>query len=209
MDTKKFFVSFLVAALCAIPISSYCNHRRLRIGVAAQKSKLGSAKSKPGSIQNGKKLLSKEEVATLAREVLGEDFQGGFLIHKVMLDGKPFLFCDLASSNVVDIVSREIGVSTYDFSNIDFKEGDVVIDIGGNVGMISIFLAKKFPFLKIYAFEPVRENFENFKRNIKLNKIPDGTIVVENLAVTKNGRDISMLVNTLVSGSSAMAEYAP
>jgi methylase of polypeptide subunit release factors len=154
-------------------------------------------------MRNGENFLFKEEV-TLAREVLGEDFQRGFSMHKVMLGGKPFLFCDLMSSNAVNMIAREIGVGTYDFSNIDFREGDVVVDIGGNVGMISIFLAKKFPFLKIYAFEPVRENFENFKRNIKINEIPDGIIIVENLAVTKNGRDISMAVNTLVSGSSSM-----
>jgi FkbM family methyltransferase len=112
------------------------------------------------------------------------------------------MFCDLITSDTVKMIADEIGCGSYDVSNIDFKEGDVVIDIGGNVGIISIFLAKKFPFLKIYAFEPVKENFENFKRNIRLNKIPDGIISVENLAVTKDARTVNLNIDMTNSGGS-------
>lgn len=84
----------------------------------------------------------------------------------------------------------------------------MVIDIGGNTGMVSIFLAKKFPFLKIYSFEPVKENFENFKKNLVLNNIPEGIIIVENVAVTKDARDVKLITNAENSGGSSIAEIS-
>ncbi len=126
------------------------------------------------------------------------------VLYPTHIDNEPFVFSDLMSSDTVNMVAHEIGRNIYDFSNISFKEGDVVIDVGGNVGMISIYLAKKYPFLKIYAFEPVKQNYENFKKNIKLNNIPDGIIFVEHAAVTKDGRDIRMSINTVNSGGSSI-----
>lgn len=65
-------------------------------------------------------------------------------------------------------------------------------------------MAKKYPFLKIYSFEPVKCNYDNFLENIKLNKIPDGIINVENKAITKDGRDVKMFFDRLNSGSSSI-----
>lgn len=126
-------------------------------------------------------------------------------IYYVNIKNMMFHFHDAFLSQTVNIVAYELDTS-YNFENINFKEGDIVVDIGGNVGMISIFLAKLYPFLKIYAFEPVRENYENFIKNIKLNNIPDGTIIVENKAVTKDGRTINMNINITNKGGSAISE---
>ncbi len=116
-------------------------------------------------------------------------------IHEYNIKGISFKFYDSIWSSTSDVVAGEINNNPeYSFENIDFKEGDSVIDIGGNIGMISIFLAKKYPFLKIYAFEPVKQNYYNFLKNIKLNNIPDGIITVENKAVTKDGRNITMSI---------------
>ena len=137
-------------------------------------------------------------------KVIKEKFANDNKIYSTNILGENYLFWDGIFSNTVEIVSGELNQGNeYDFTNIDFKEGDCVIDIGGNIGMISIYLAKKFPFLKIYAFEPVRENYENFLKNIKLNNIPDGTIIVENKAVTKDGRMINM------RGGSSISDVIP
>jgi FkbM family methyltransferase len=71
--------------------------------------------------------------------------------------------------------------------------------------MVSILLAKKYPFLKIYAFEPVKQNYENFLRNLELNEIPPGTVSVENVAVTKDSRDVSVWVNDVNFGASKVS----
>ena len=99
-----------------------------------------------------------------------------------------FKFYDFIFSTAVNCICNEI--DDYNFDSIDFKDGDVVIDIGGNIGMVSIYLAKKYPFLKIYAFEPVKQNYENFLKNIELNNINKDIIKVFNLAITKDRRDV-------------------
>lgn len=128
-------------------------------------------------------------------------------IYETEIDGIPFKFSDSVISNTVNLVTNEINAANeYDFKNIDFKPGDKVIDIGGNIGMVSIYLAKKYPFLKIYAFEPVTQNYENFLINIQLNQIPKGTITVEHKAITCDGRNINMSINALNSGGSSISD---
>ena len=41
----------------------------------------------------------------------------------------------------------------------------VIFDIGGNIGITSIYLASLFPEAQIYTFEPLKENFEILKKN--------------------------------------------
>lgn len=83
-----------------------------------------------------------------------------------------------------------------------------MIDIGGNVGLISIYLAKKYPFLKIYAFEPVFENWKNFKRNMSLNNVSNSQIKLHNCAITCDGRLVK--INTYFSntGGSTMLDVS-
>lgn len=128
-------------------------------------------------------------------------------IHKTIIDNEYFEFYDGISSKTVLYVSGELNSDDYNIKNIEFKEGDIIIDIGGNIGMFSISLAKKFPFIKIYAFEPVKENYENFLKNIELNKIKDGIITVENVAVTKDRRDVSMITSINNTGFSRINDY--
>lgn len=109
-------------------------------------------------------------------------------LYSCKLGGIDFKFYDFIFSVMTEYMPNEI--DDYNFDSIDFKDGDVVIDIGGNIGMVSIYLAKKYPFLKIYAFEPVKQNYENFLKNIELNNINKDIIKVFNLAITKDRRDV-------------------
>jgi FkbM family methyltransferase len=55
---------------------------------------------------------------------------------------------------------------------LDAKIGDVVYDIGGNIGLYSIFLAKKVSEAgKVVIFEPEEENYNHLMENIKLNNL--------------------------------------
>ena len=121
-------------------------------------------------------------------------------MHFCKLGGIGFKFCDFIFSCVTEYMPNEI--DDYNFDSIDFKDGDVVIDIGGNIGTVSIYLAKKYPFLKIYAFEPVKQNYENFLKNIELNNINKDIIKVFNLAITKDRRDIILTLHFSNSGAS-------
>ena len=41
----------------------------------------------------------------------------------------------------------------------------VILDIGANIGITSIYLTKKFPNSKIFSFEPLLENYDILKKN--------------------------------------------
>lgn len=92
--------------------------------------------------------------------------------YKVNIDNHELILYDIKSSRTLDFVIPEaIHGDEYKTKNVDFKPGDVVIDIGANVGSVSIMLAKKYPFLKIYSYEAHPINFQNLQKNIKENNI--------------------------------------
>jgi FkbM family methyltransferase len=97
----------------------------------------------------------------------------------------------------------------YNFRHIDFKEGDVVIDIGGNLGLTSICLARMYPFLTIYCFEPIEENFRYLLRNLEMNHITN--VHAFQLAVTSDGRPMEFTFNetrSVRSGNVVNAQMA-
>ena len=134
------------------------------------------------------------------RKVITKKYSNENYMHFCKLGGIDFKFYDFIFSGVTEYMPNEI--DDYNFDSIDFKDGDVVIDIGGNIGTVSIYLAKKYPFLKIYAFEPVKQNYENFLKNIELNNINKDIIKVFNLAITKDRRDVILTSPFNNSGAS-------
>lgn len=62
-------------------------------------------------------------------------------------------------------------MKNYNPKGMEIKEKDVIIDIGANIGIFTIyssFLAKRG---KIYSYEPFKTHFNRLLENIKLNKI--------------------------------------
>lgn len=49
------------------------------------------------------------------------------------------------------------------------NDGDIIFDIGANIGWYSLNYAKSYPNSVIYSFEPVDRNFQTLSKNIKLN----------------------------------------
>jgi FkbM family methyltransferase len=79
-----------------------------------------------------------------------------------------------------------------------FRAGDTVIDVGAHVGTVSIYLAKKFPFLKVHAIEPDPLNYACLKRNIELNGVLN--ITAHHKAVCGDGQSRILYVDALESG---------
>ncbi len=126
-----------------------------------------------------------------------------FILRNIVIKGQKIQLFDALGSNTALIIENEINSGEYDIllsGKINFQPGDVVIDIGGNIGAISILLAKKFPFLKIYAFEPVFENWKVFRRNMHLNNISNEQIKLHNFAVTGDGRLVKINTNAANNG---------
>lgn len=76
----------------------------------------------------------------------------------------------------------------YEKPEIDFlyeflNEGDVFIDIGGNIGLFSLNASKIVKSSgKVYAFEAFLPNFNQFKHHIQINRSEN--IQLENLAIS-------------------------
>lgn len=85
---------------------------------------------------------------------------------------------------------------------IPFEDGDVVVDIGCNIGLLSIVIAKFFPGIKILAFDASPVAIECLNKTIAANGLTN--IHAFNLAIGaeakkgvhffSNGKDISCLV---------------
>ncbi len=130
----------------------------------------------------------------IARQGLYQDRPQPTLRHYV-IQGLELEVLDLNSSIAVDVIARELEQDDYQIDKIPFQAGDVVIDVGANVGMVSIYLAKRRPDVTIYAFEPIPSNFRHLVLNLRLNQVTN--VRPFNLAITADGRPFPMVMNAV------------
>jgi FkbM family methyltransferase len=93
----------------------------------------------------------------------------------------------------------------YTFEGIHFEEGDVMLDIGAHVGLTSIYFAKLFPGIRIYAYEPVLSNYERLLEHIELNGV--GNVHPHNLAVTGDGGRREFVTGGHTAGHTAFHDH--
>jgi len=72
----------------------------------------------------------------------------------------------------------------YTPADFSINKKDVVVDIGAHIGVFSIYAALKATQGKIYAYEPIPENFRLLNHNIKLNNL--NNIIPFNLGVSNS-----------------------
>ncbi|MCA9401056.1 MAG: FkbM family methyltransferase [Candidatus Omnitrophica bacterium] len=80
------------------------------------------------------------------------------------------------------------------------RDGEVLYDIGANVGIYSIYAAKKYPETKVFAFEPFCMNFTKLNENIAVNHLGQR---ITALPVALNDREEIALLNVSVFESGA------
>lgn len=109
----------------------------------------------------------------------------------IRVDGVSFSIFDYPRSWVANSVEKEL--NDLWLTNVPFDAGDVVLDIGAHIGIVSIYLAILHPEITIYAFEPVPDNFKLLKKNLSENGIKN--VVAKQVAITSDGRDLELTVN--------------
>ena len=131
----------------------------------------------------------------------------GVQVRELHIAGVDLVLSDFEGSVALDVIASEIGNGAYDFSDIDFRPGDVVVDIGGHVGSVSTWLGKAHPFLRIVTFEPLPPLFALLQRNLERNGVTNVTPL--NMAVTGDGRDLEMVAHfgTNTGGGTAQLRY--
>lgn len=110
--------------------------------------------------------------------------------------GAPIVI-DTIALNIIDDptggVARSIASEiehTYRLQDLNFQPGDVILDIGAHVGVVSCYLAKKWPHVTIYAYEPIEANYRRLERNLRVNGCTN--VHALNYAVTADGRELTM-----------------
>jgi len=123
------------------------------------------------------------------------------VLHRCEIDGISILAYDAAESQSVKWIIWELQGDDYHLRQMQFDEGDVVVDIGAHIGLFSIYLAKRFPFLKVLAFEPFPANFHNCTENLRLNGVTN--VLLSPNAIANETRSLSMAADPVNSGGAS------
>lgn len=76
------------------------------------------------------------------------------LKHKIELLGQNFFFFAPAGDDCFPGTLAGMNKNDWKLDKIDFKSGDAFVDIGCNIGLISLFVARLFPYVQVYSFDP-------------------------------------------------------
>lgn len=126
-------------------------------------------------------------------------------IHACSVNGVEFRVRDHAGSVGVAKSLEVLIEDGYRLNEIAFADGDAVVEIGAHVGTVSLYLAKKNPFVQVYAFEPLYANYVMLRKNIEDNRV--NNIVAHRVAVTRDRREIDISAH-LESNSAAATAYS-
>ncbi len=111
---------------------------------------------------------------------------------------------DQAGSLAAQWVAWELQRDEYGLDSLRFAKEDVVVDIGAHVGIVSILLAKRWPGLRIIAYEPFPANIENCRANLEANSVSNVELV--ECGVSADRRPLSLATSDGNSGgASALA----
>lgn len=125
-------------------------------------------------------------------------------LHTESIGEIEFCFLDSINSWTVPEVFKELRSDFYGVERANLTPDDIVVDVGANVGMFSIYVNKKFG-CKIVAFEPLKINYDNFKRNILLNELNPDDFEIHNFAVTdKDGDTVKLGVQEWNTGGTSI-----
>lgn len=105
----------------------------------------------------------------------------------------------------VEHVYREIFVDNiYTKHGIEIKDGDLILDVGGNIGLFSLFADKQASNLEIYIFEPVPQIFEVLQANLRH---PKNTIYALNVGLGDKEQNIEITYYPHNTGSSTIVPW--
>jgi len=138
--------------------------------------------------------LSKFYPIRTAMKKIESNFKSDFAIvqgNKMFLDPGDSL--DLSIRGVYGELDTEIVKN-------EIKSGDIVIDVGANIGYYTLIFAKLVGKTgKVIAFEPESKNFELLKKNVTINELTN--VVLEQKVVSdKNERTKLFLANSGIVG---------
>lgn len=111
-------------------------------------------------------------------------------LDKIKLDGNDFYFRDGTSDSL--ILSLALDPAKFEYEFPLWANPKCILDVGANIGVTALYLAKKFPNAIIHAFEPEPDNFEILRMNTE--KSPN--IIIHKLALGSKNQMIELFEST-------------
>jgi FkbM family methyltransferase len=118
--------------------------------------------------------------------------------HDAYLEGKFYRIWDYDQSIAYDIIRHELQWDAYNLNRLQFLPGDVVVDVGGHVGLFAMYMATRWPFLLIHSFEAYPLNADLFERNVSASGLRN--IMLHRTAISANGAPVTLCTNPENSG---------
>eukprot|EP00741_Cyanophora_paradoxa_P014286 tig00020780_g13778.t1 len=100
-----------------------------------------------------------------------------------------YLRVERAGQYQVGLLVNDFATDKYGMLEADVRPGDIVVDIGANMGLFSILAAELWPQARVYAYEPAPRAFAFLQHNIRANNLT-GRVRIFNAAVTGDGRPV-------------------
>lgn len=87
--------------------------------------------------------------------------------------------------SALDVYKDVYEDESYIQQGLSIKPGDVVVDIGANIGLWSLFVLEQVPQIKLVAIEPIRQTFEALEKNLQDHQPPDSSVTALNIGLAE------------------------
>ena len=84
---------------------------------------------------------------------------------KILLSKETPIYCLVPSEAII----LDDHIEGYFNHGVNLKEGDVVVDVGANIGILGLELSRKYPTINIHSFEPIEDIYSVLKANTNLS----------------------------------------
>ncbi len=132
----------------------------------------------------------------------------------IQVNGAPFHFFHPEGDDTTQGTLSCLANGKFHLNEINWQPGDVFLDIGSNVGLVSLVVAKLVPGVRVLAFDasPLaidclrRSAVANDLTNIESYKLAVGEVDQKDLCFYSNGKDSSCLVAEGLNTSNKVKE---
>ncbi len=84
--------------------------------------------------------------------------------------------------NVPEAQMLDYHINGYMHHDIALKDGDILFDVGANIGVLGVRTVQRYPNAQVYAFEPLPDIFDVLKANAQ--KYGDGRLKLFNIGIS-------------------------